>query len=71
MQAPHASIGTTITSPSQAGETVLRTYDLTRHYGTRVAVNQLNLEIRRGEIVGFLGPTMGPGKPPQSACCLV
>ena len=34
------------TSPSQAGETVLRTYDLTKHYGSRVAVNHLNLEMK-------------------------
>ncbi|MDQ2717733.1 MAG: ABC transporter ATP-binding protein [Chloroflexota bacterium] len=61
MQADHASLAATTTSPFQAGETVLHTYDLTRHYGSRVAVNQLNLEIRRGEIVGFLGPN-GAGK---------
>src|SRR5450631_140438 len=61
MQEPTASPAATTTSPSQAGETVLRTYDLTKHYGSRVAVNRLNLEIRRGEIVGFLGPN-GAGK---------
>lgn len=58
MQAQNAPL----TAPSfQAGETILRTSDLTKHYGSRVAVNQLNLEIRRGEIVGFLGPN-GAGK---------
>lgn len=61
MQAHNASTAATTTSPSQAGETVLRTYDLTKHYGSRVAVNRLNLEVRRGEIVGFLGPN-GAGK---------
>ncbi len=61
MQAKHASIEGTGTAPSQTGETVLRTYDLTKHYGTRVAVNRLKLEVRRGEIVGFLGPN-GAGK---------
>lgn len=61
MQAHHASTAATTTSSSQAGETVLRTYDLTKHYGSHVAVNRLNLEIRRGEIVGFLGPN-GAGK---------
>ncbi len=61
MQAQNTSTAATGTSPSQAGETVLRTYDLTKYYGSRVAVNHLNLEIRRGEIVGFLGPN-GAGK---------
>src|SRR5260221_4492110 len=56
MQAHHASTAASTTSPSQAGEIVLRTHDLTKLYGSCVAVNQLNLEIRRGEIVGFLGP---------------
>ncbi|WP_442482434.1 ABC transporter ATP-binding protein [Aeoliella sp. SH292] len=40
---------------------VLRATDLTRRYGTRVAVDQLNLEVARGEIFGFLGPN-GAGK---------
>ncbi|GCE24475.1 ABC transporter ATP-binding protein [Dictyobacter kobayashii] len=57
------SIATTMknTGPIQENEIVLRTSDLTRRYGDRVAVNQLNLEIQRGEIVGFLGPN-GAGK---------
>src|SRR5258707_6221879 len=53
MQAHHASTAATTTSPSQAGETVLRTHDLTKQYGSCVGVNQLNLEIRRGENVRF------------------
>jgi len=61
MQAHNALTAAMTGSPSQAGETVLRTYDLTKHYGSRVAVNQLNLEVRRGEIVGCLGPN-GAGK---------
>jgi ABC-2 type transport system ATP-binding protein len=40
---------------------VLRATNLTRHYGTRVAVDHLNLEVARGEIFGFLGPN-GAGK---------
>ncbi len=40
---------------------IIRTEDLTRAYGTKVAVNHLNLEIRRGEIFGLLGPN-GAGK---------
>jgi ABC-2 type transport system ATP-binding protein len=43
------------------GEIVLRTNNLTKQYGKRVAVNNLNLEVRRGEIMGFLGPN-GAGK---------
>ena len=51
--------GGTPSGPGQ--ETVVYTSDLSKHYGTRVAVDQLNLTIRRGEIVGFLGPN-GAGK---------
>ena len=35
--------------------------DLTRHFGDVVAVNQMNLEVRSGELVAFLGPS-GCGK---------
>ncbi len=61
MQTQNALTAATTVSSSQADETILRTYDLTKRYGSRVAVNQLNLEVRRGEIVGFLGPN-GAGK---------
>jgi ABC-2 type transport system ATP-binding protein len=62
MQAHHASTDATTTPSLQAsGASVLRTFDLTKHYGARIAVNQLNLEVRYGEIVGFLGPN-GAGK---------
>ncbi|BCL78293.1 ABC transporter ATP-binding protein [Ktedonobacteria bacterium brp13] len=61
MQAKNALAAATMLSSSQANETALRTYDLTKHYGSRVAVDHLNLEVRRGEIVGFLGPN-GAGK---------
>lgn len=61
MQAHNASTAATTTPSPQASVTVLRTFDLTKHYGARVAVNHLNLEVRRGEIVGFLGPN-GAGK---------
>ena len=43
------------------GETVLRTLNLSKQYGKRLAVDELNLEVRRGEIFGFLGPN-GAGK---------
>ena len=40
---------------------IIRTEDLTKAYGTKTAVNHLDLEIRRGEIFGLLGPN-GAGK---------
>ena len=41
--------------------TIIRTEDLTKAYGKKVAVNHLSLQIRRGEIFGLLGPN-GAGK---------
>lgn len=40
---------------------VLRTVDLSKHFGDVKAVDNLNLEICQGEIFGFLGPN-GAGK---------
>ena len=40
---------------------IIRTEDLTKAYGAKVAVNHLSLRIRRGEIFGLLGPN-GAGK---------
>ena len=39
----------------------IQTFDLTRKFGERVAVNKLNLSIAHGEIFGLLGPN-GAGK---------
>lgn len=48
-------------SAVRSGEVVIRTRDLSKRYGQRLAVNLLNLEVHRGEIFGFLGPN-GAGK---------
>ena len=42
-------------------DTILRTIDLTKKFRNRLAVDQVNLEVKRGEIFGFLGPN-GAGK---------
>lgn len=42
-------------------DVVLRTVGLTRRYGKITAVNALDLEVRRGQVFGFLGPN-GSGK---------
>ncbi|WP_165423489.1 ABC transporter ATP-binding protein [Ktedonosporobacter rubrisoli] len=58
---------TSATMPAQrsstpcSDEVVVRTHHLSKQYGTRFVVNNLNLEIMRGDIFGFLGPN-GAGK---------
>ncbi len=42
-------------------EVVLQTENLTKRYGSLIAVQDLSLEIYRGEVFGFLGPN-GAGK---------
>lgn len=42
-------------------DVVVRTEHLTKHYGKLVAVDDLNLEVHRGQVFGFLGPN-GAGK---------
>jgi lipopolysaccharide export system ATP-binding protein len=42
-------------------QTVLRAETLTKTYGRRVVVNQVDLSIQQGEVVGLLGPN-GAGK---------
>ena len=58
MTAPSAQASSART---RSDEVVLRTQNLSKRYGSRLAVDQLNLEVRRGEIFGFLGPN-GAGK---------
>jgi len=52
---------TTGGATTRSGEVVLRTRNLSKQYGQRRAVDNLNLEVHRGEICGFLGPN-GAGK---------
>ncbi|MGD8937302.1 MAG: ATP-binding cassette domain-containing protein, partial [Thiogranum sp.] len=40
---------------------MIRTHELTRHYGEFTAVDQVSFEIGKGEIVGLLGHN-GAGK---------
>lgn len=42
-------------------ETILKTKELTKKYGSHTVVDSLNIEIRQGEIFGLLGPN-GAGK---------
>lgn len=42
-------------------ENILKTYNLTRKYGTTAVVNNINMNIKKGEIYGFLGRN-GAGK---------
>lgn len=44
-----------------ARQPVIRTHALTKVFGTFTAVDDVNLEVQRGEIYGFLGPN-GAGK---------
>ena len=49
-------------------DVVVRTEHLTKHYGKLVAVDDLNLEVHRGEVFGFLGPN-GAGK--STTICMI
>ena len=42
-------------------ETILAIHGLTKHFGKLCAVNQLNLDVKRGQVFGMLGPN-GSGK---------
>lgn len=42
-------------------ENILQTYNLTRKYGTTAVVDNINMDIKKGEIYGFLGRN-GAGK---------
>jgi len=46
---------------ASTGEVVLATQRLTKRFGSRVAVNGLDMEVQRGDVFGLLGPN-GAGK---------
>ena len=43
------------------GDLVIDVKGMTKRFGTRTVVNQIDLQVRAGEIYGFLGPN-GSGK---------
>jgi ABC-type multidrug transport system ATPase subunit len=45
----------------RSGEVILHAHNLSKQYGKRLAVDNLDLAVQRGEIFGFLGPN-GAGK---------
>src|SRR5260370_2762596 len=47
--------------PLHDSNTVISTTRLTKTFGKLVAINDLNLEVTRGDVFGFLGPN-GSGK---------
>ena len=47
--------------PAYSGTIVISTQRLTKAFGNLVAVNDLNLQVMRGDVFGFLGPN-GSGK---------
>ena len=59
----HASnwVGRSVEMGSPSGDYAIRTAGLVKRYGDLLAVDDLNLAIRPGEIFGFLGPN-GAGK---------
>jgi len=54
---------------SADGDIVLRTVGLSKRYGRRLAVDSLDIAVRRGHVYGFLGPN-GAGKTTTIACAL-
>src|SRR5215510_3058979 len=49
------------TSREKAGMQAIRTSQLTKRYGTTLALDRLDLEVAPGEVYGYLGPN-GSGK---------
>ncbi len=61
MQEMADSVATATAPAATSTEVVLRTERLTKRFGSRVAVNGLDMEVHRGDVFGLLGPN-GAGK---------
>lgn len=48
-------------------QTVINVSGVTKSFGHKTVVNGLDMQVRKGEIFGFLGPN-GSGKPPLYEC---
>jgi ABC-2 type transport system ATP-binding protein len=59
--APASGVWAPQVASAPTREVVLRTMGLTKRFGKRVAVNDLSLEVQRGDVFGLLGPN-GSGK---------
>lgn len=53
--------GTSPSAPSGASPSAIHTEGLTKRYGATLALDALNLQVRPGEVYGYLGPN-GSGK---------
>lgn len=62
-RAPLAGAVTTMARPSRsgAGPSTIEARGLTKHYGEKLAVDDLSFDVRAGHVTGFLGPN-GAGK---------
>jgi ABC-2 type transport system ATP-binding protein len=60
-EAIDAALADTPSHPAAGDDWIVETVGLTKRYGEHLAVDGLDLRVRRGEIFGFLGPN-GAGK---------
>ncbi len=56
-----AADGPRLAATGEAGEPMLQTSAISKHYGDVVAVSEVTLDVRRGEVLGIIGPN-GAGK---------